>query len=154
MPQHEIHYNIDDILIGRKFPHVHQMMDIMSKEGPNHRRFFHDDSPRLLLTYRPQHCHHMLIATGDFAAAWSARYHLIADRIIRDGEVPQELPGNVRQEAIIAELLDLMTRGEVEVVVFPDSVLARLVSSINNGTAALVGSEMLPPLKKNYYIKR
>ena len=144
MPQHEIHYNIDDILIGRKFPHVHQMMDIMSKEGPNHRRFFHDDSV----------VDDMLIATGDFAAAWSARYHLIADRIIRDGEAPQELPGNVRQEAIIAELLDLMARGEVELVVFPDSVLARLVSSINNGTAALVGSEMLPPLKKNYYIKR
>jgi hypothetical protein len=60
----------------------------------------------------------------------------------------------VRQEAIIAELLDLMARGEVELVVFPDSVLARLVSSINNGTAALVGSEILPPLKKNYYIKR
>ena len=144
MPQHEIHYNIDDILIGRKFPHVHQMMDILSKEGPNHRRLFHEDGV----------VSDMLIATGGFADAWSARYHLIADRIIRDGEVPQELPGNVRQEAIIAELLDLMARGEVELVVFPDSVLARLVSSINNGTAALVGSEMLPPLKKNYYIKR
>lgn len=144
MPQHEIHYNIDDILIGKKFPHVHQMMDIMSKEGPNHRRLFHEDGV----------VSDMLVATGGFADAWSARYHLIADRIIRDGEVPQELPGNVRQEAIIAELLDLMARGEVELVVFPDSILARLISSINNGTAVLVEPEILPPLRKNYYIKR
>lgn len=54
MPQHEIHYNIDDILIGRKFPHVHQMMDILSKEGPNHRRLFHEDGV----------VSDMLIATG------------------------------------------------------------------------------------------
>ena len=144
MPQHEIHYNIDDILIGRKFPHVHQMMDIMSKEGPNHRRFFHDDGV----------VSDMLIATGGFADAWSARYHLIADRIIRDGEIPQELPGNVRQEAIIAELLDLISRGEVELAVFPDSVIARLISSINNGIVVLAEPEILPPLRKNYYIKR
>lgn len=144
MPQHEIHYNIDDILIGRKFPHVHQMMDILSKEGPNHRRLFHEDSV----------VGDMLIATGGFADAWSARYHLIADRIIRDGENNQELPENVRQESIIAELLDLMARGEVELAVFPDSVLARLISSINNGTAILVEPEALPPLRKNYYIKR
>ncbi len=144
MPQHEIHYNIDDILIGRKFPHVHQMMDILSKEGPNHRRLFHEDSV----------VGDMLIATGGFADAWSARYHLIADRIIRDGENTQELPENVRQESIIAELLDLMARGEVELAVFPDSVLARLISSINNGTAILVEPEILPPLRKNYYIKR
>lgn len=144
MPQHEIHYNIDDILIGRKFPHVHQMMDIMSKEGPNHRRFFHDDGV----------VSDMLIATGGFADAWSARYHLIADRIVRDGEAPQELPGNVRQESIIAELLDLITKGEVELVVFPDSVIARLMSSINNGTVVLAEPEILPPLRKNYYIKR
>ncbi|MDD3983811.1 MAG: hypothetical protein WC119_08610 [Synergistaceae bacterium] len=144
MPQHEIHYNIDDILIGRKFPHVHQMMDIMSKEGPNHRRFFHDDGV----------VSDMLIATGGFADAWSARYHLIADRIVRDGEAPQELPGNVRQESIIAELLDLITKGEVELVVFPDSVIARLISSINNGTVVLAEPEILPPLRKNYYIKR
>jgi hypothetical protein len=120
------------------------MMDIMSKEGPNHRRFFHDDGV----------VDDMLIATGDFAAAWSARYHLIADRIIRDGEAPQELPGNVRQEAIVAELLDLISRGEVELVVFPDSVLANLISAINNGNAILVEPETLPPLRKNYYIKR
>ena len=144
MPQHEIHYNIDDILIGRKFPHVHQMMDILSKEGPNHRRLFHEDGV----------VSDMLIATGGFADAWSARYHLIADRINRDGENNQELPGNVRQESIIAELLDLMARGEVELAVFPDSVLARLISSINNGTAILVEPEALPPLRKNYYIKR
>jgi hypothetical protein len=144
MPQHEIHYNIDDILIGRKFPHVHQMMDIMSKEGPNHRRFFHDDGV----------VSDMLIATGGFADAWSARYHLIADRIVRDGEAPQELPGNVRQESIIAELLDLITKGEVELAVFPDSVIARLISSINNGTVVLAEPEILPPLRKNYYIKR
>ena len=144
MPQHEIHYNIDDILIGRKFPHVHQMMDIMSKEGPNHRRFFHDDGV----------VSDMLIATGGFADAWSARYHLIADRIVRDGEAPQELPGNVRQESIIAELLDLITKGEVELVVFPDSVIARLISSINNGTVVLAEPEILPPLRKKYYIKR
>ena len=144
MPQHEFHYNIDDILIGRKFPHVHQMMDIMSKEGPNHRRFFHDDGV----------VSDMLIATGGFADAWSARYHLIADRIVRDGEAPQELPGNVRQESIIAELLDLITKGEVELVVFPDSVIARLISSINNGTVVLAEPEILPPLRKNYYIKR
>ena len=144
MPQHEIHYNIDDILIGRKFPHVHQMMDIMSKEGPNHRRFFHDDGV----------VSDMLIATGGFADAWSARYHLIADRIVRDGVAPQELPGNVRQESIIAELLDLITKGEVELVVFPDSVIARLISSINNGTVVLAEPEILPPLRKNYYIKR
>ncbi|MFA5456496.1 MAG: hypothetical protein WC261_02570 [Synergistaceae bacterium] len=144
MPQHEIHYNIDDILIGRKFPHVHQMMDILSKEGPNHRRLFHEDGV----------VSDMLIATGGFADAWSARYHLIADRIIRDGKNNQELPENVRQESIIAELLDLMARGEVELAVFPDSVLARLISSINNGTAILVEPEALPPLRKNYYIKR
>jgi hypothetical protein len=144
VPQHEIHYNIDDILIGRKFPHVHQMMDILSKEGPNHRRLFHEDGV----------VSDMLIATGGFADAWSARYHLIADRIIRDGKNNQELPENVRQESIIAELLDLMARGEVELAVFPDSVLARLISSINNGTAILVEPEALPPLRKNYYIKR
>lgn len=144
MPQHEIHYNIDDLLIGKKFPHVHQMMDIMSKEGPNHRRFFHDDNV----------VNDILIATGKVEDAWAARYHLIADRIIRDGEAPQELPENVRKESIIAEMLDLMSRGEVELVVFPNSVLARLISSINNGTTILVEPETLPGLRKNYYIKR
>jgi hypothetical protein len=144
MPQHEVHYNIDDLLIGKKFPHVHQMMDIMSKEGPNHRRFFHDDAV----------VNDILVATNGFADAWSARYHLIADRIIRDGEIPQELPENVRKESIIAEMLDLMSRGEIELAVFPNSVLAKLISAVNNGTAILVEPETLPRLRKNYYIKR
>jgi len=38
--------------------------------------------------------------------------------------------------------------------VFPDSVIARLISSINNGTVVLAEPEILPPLRKNYYIKR
>lgn len=144
MPQHEIHYNIDDLLIGRKFPHIHQTMDILSGEGPNHRRLFHDDKA----------VEEMLVATNSYESAWSARYHLVADRIIRDGVNPQELPDNVRKESIIAELFDLMARGEVEMVLFPDSVISQLVGSIISGQTVLVDPLVLPPLKKNYYIKR
>jgi hypothetical protein len=144
MPQHEIHYNIDDIFIGTKFPHVHQTMDILSGEGPNHRRMFHDDGAVA----------DILAATGRYEDAWSARYHLIADRIVRDGANPQDLPENVRKESIIAELMDLIARGDVELVVFPDSMISRLVSSIVNGSVTIVDPTNFPPLKKQYYIKR
>jgi hypothetical protein len=51
-------------------------------------------------------------------------------------------------------MLDLMSRGEIELAVFPNSVLAKLISAVNNGTAILVEPETLPRLRKNYYIKR
>lgn len=144
MPQHEIHYNIDDIFVGEKRPDVHGILDIFSKEGPNHRRAFHDNNVPM----------DVLNATGSLEAAWSARYHLIADRIVRKGDNPQDLPENVRSESIIAEMMDLMARGEVEIVVFPNSVITNLIGSIMNGTARMVAPEELPPLKQNYFIKR
>jgi len=144
VPQHEIHYNIDDIFIGQKMPEVHQILDILSDEGPNHRRLFHDDSTVA----------DVLGATSSYEAAWSARLHLIADRIVRREEAPQELPDNVRKESIIAEMMDLMARGEVELVMFPDSVISSLLSAVMNGTAKVVGPAEFPPLRLNYYIKR
>lgn len=144
MPQHEIHFNIDDLLIGKKFPDVHQFMDILSGEGPNHRRLFHDDKT-VMEVYQ---------ATGSWESAWAAYYHLVADRIVRDGPNPEELPDNVRKESIIAELMDMMARGIVPIVVFPDSVLTNLVGSIMNGKAVLVNPENMQPLREAYFIKR
>lgn len=144
MPQHEIHYNIDDIMIGRKFPDIHQVMDILSGEGPNHRRLFHDDKTVA----------DILTATSSYEAAWASRYHLIADRMVRRGEPDPNLPDNVRKESIIAEMMDLMARGEIEVVVFPDSILTKLVNAIVTGNARLVDPMDLPSLRKQYYIKR
>lgn len=144
MPQHEIHYNIDDIMIGRKFPDIHQVMDILSGEGPNHRRLFHDDKTVA----------DILTATSSYEAAWASRYHLIADRMVRRGEPDPDLPDNVRKESIIAEMMDLMARGEIEVVVFPDSILTKLVNAIVTGNARLVDPMDLPSLRKQYYIKR
>jgi len=144
MPQHEIHFNIDDIMIGRKFPDIHQAMDIFSGEGPNHRRAFHDD----------QIVQDILNSTGSLEAAWSARYHLIADRVVRLGEPTQELPDNVRKESIIAEMMSMMAKGQVEIVMFPNSVLTELISSIINGTAKVVECNEFPALRENYYIKR
>jgi len=144
MPQHEIHYNIDDIFIGQKRPDVHKILDILSDEGPNHRRLFHDDGAVA----------DVFNATGSLEAAWSARLHLIADRIERRGEIPQDLPENVRKESIIAEMMDLIARGEVELVVFPDSVITKLIGSIMNGTTIMVNPEQFPPLRASYYIRR
>ncbi len=144
MPQHEIHFNIDDLLIGKKLVDVHQFMDILSNEGPNHRRLFHDDKV-VMDIYQ---------ATNSLESAWSAYYHLVADRIVRDGPAPDEIPDNVRKESIIAELMDMMSRGIVPIVVFPDSVLTKLIGSIVNGKAILVNPENIPPLKNTYYIKR
>jgi len=144
MPQHEIHYNIDDLMIGRKFADVHQVMDILSGEGPNHRRMFHDNKT----------VSDVLTATGSYEAAWAAHYHLVADRMVRRGEPDPDLPDNVRKESIIAEMLDLMARGEVEVVVFPDSILTKLVNAIMTGNARLVDPMNMPVLRKQYYIKR
>ena len=144
MPQHEIHYNIDDIFIGQKMPDVHQILDILSDEGPNHRRMFHDDGA-VADTW---------IATHSLEATWSARLHLIADRMVRRGDVPQELPQNVRQESIIAEMMDLMARGEIELVMFPNSVIVSLLNSISNGTAKIVDPSDIRPLRANYYIRR
>jgi hypothetical protein len=144
MPQHEIHYNIDDLMIGRKFADVHQVMDILSGEGPNHRRLFHDNKT----------VSDVLEATGSYEAAWAAHYHLVADRLVRRGEPDPDLPDNVRKESIIAEMLDLMARGEVEVVVFPDSILTKLVNAIMTGNARLVDPMNIPVLRKQYYIKR
>jgi hypothetical protein len=144
MPQHEIHYNIDDLMIGRKFADVHQVMDILSGEGPNHRRVFHDNKT----------VSDILAATGSYEAAWAAHYHLVADREVRRGEPDPDLPENVRKESIIAEMLDLMARGEVEVVVFPNSILTKLVNAIMTGDARLVDPLDLPSLRKQYYIKR
>ncbi|MFA5177030.1 MAG: hypothetical protein WC440_02620 [Candidatus Omnitrophota bacterium] len=144
MPQHEIHYNIDDLMIGRKFADVHQVMDILSGEGPNHRRMFHDNKT----------VSDILAATGSYEAAWASHYHLIADRLVRKGEPDPDLPDNVRKESIIAEMLDLMARGEVEIVVFPDSILTKLVNAIVTGGARLVDPTDIPVLRKQYYIKR
>lgn len=144
MPQHEIHYNIDDLMIGRKFADVHQVMDILSGEGPNHRRVFHDDKTVF----------DILGATGSYEAAWAAHYHLVADRMVRKGEPDPDLPDNVRKESIIAEMMDLMARGEVEIVVFPDSVLSKLVNAIVTGNARIVTPTDVPGLRKQYYIKR
>lgn len=144
MPQHEIHYNIDDLMIGRKFADVHQVMDILSGEGPNHRRLFHDNKT----------VSDILEATGNYEAAWAAHYHLVADRLVRRGEPDPDLPENVRKESIIAEMLDLMARGEVEVVVFPNSILTKLVNAIMTGNARLVDPMNMPVLRKQYYIKR
>jgi hypothetical protein len=144
MPQHEIHYNIDDLLIGFKCPEVHQIMDIFSKEGPNHRRVFHTN----------QTVFDVLESTGSLESAWSTVYHLVADRTIREGEHTQELPDNVRKESIIAEMFDLMARGEVPIVLFPNSVLSRLICAIQDGTAQIVDPQDLPNLKETYYIKR
>jgi len=119
-------------------------MDILSKEGPNHRRLFHDN----------QTVQDVLEATNSLESAWSAHYHLVADRLIREGEPTQELPDNVRKESIIAEMFDLMTRGEVPIVLFPNSVLSRLISAILDGTAQIVDPLNLPNLKETYYIKR
>lgn len=144
MPQHEIHFNIDDLLIGEKFVDVHQFMDILSNEGPNHRRLFHDDKT-VMEVYQ---------ATKSWESAWAAYYHLVADRIVRDGPSPEEIPDNVRKESIIAEMMDMMARGIVPIVVFPDSILTRLVGSIINGKAVLVKPENMQSLKSVYYIKR
>ncbi|MDD3087980.1 MAG: hypothetical protein PHP89_05390 [Candidatus Omnitrophica bacterium] len=144
MPQHEIHFNIDDLLIGKKLVDVHQFMDILSNEGPNHRRLFHDDKT-VMDVYQ---------ATNSLESAWSAYYHLVADRIVRDGPAPDEIPDNVRKESIIAELMDMMARGIVPIVVFPDSILTKLIGSIVNGNAVLVNPENMQPLKDVYYIKR
>lgn len=144
MPQHEIHYNINDLMIGCKGSTVHQFMDILSGEGPNHRRLFHDDKT-VIDVYN---------STGNLKDAWSAYYHLVADRVVRDGPNTEELPDNVRKESIIAEMLDMMADGLIPIVVFPDSVLTKLVGSIINGKAVLVDPSDLQPLKSVYYIKR
>lgn len=144
MPQHEIHYNINDILIGRKGAMVHQFMDILSGEGPNHRRLFHDDKT-VMDVYN---------STGSLEDAWSAYYHLVADRVMRDGPNPEELPDNVRKESIVAEMLDMMADGLIPIVVFPNSILTKLVGSIISGKAILVDPGDLQPLKRVYYIKR
>lgn len=144
MPQHEIHYNIDDIMIGKKFTDVHQFMDILSGEGPNHRRLFHDDKT-VTDIYQ---------ATRSLEAAWAAYYHLVADRVVRDGPTPEDLPDNVRKESIIAEMLDLMAAGKIPIVVFPDSIITKLVGAIIHGDAVLVEPNQLQSLKKAYYIKR
>jgi hypothetical protein len=78
----------------------------------------------------------------------------VADRTIREGEPTQELPDNVRKESIIAEMFDLMARGEVPIVLFPNSVLSRLICAIQDGTAKIVDPQDLPTLKETYYIKR
>jgi len=144
MPQHEIHYNINDLLIGSKGANVHQFMDILSGEGPNHRRLFHDDKTVM----------EVYSSTGSLEDAWTAYYHLVADRIVRDGPNPEELPDNVRKESIIAELFDLMADGIIPIVVFPNSILIKLIGSIINGKAMLVNPEDLQPLKNIYYIRR
>jgi hypothetical protein len=144
MPQHEIHYNIDDLMIGKKFPDVHQLMDILAGEGPNHRRLFHNDETVA----------EVFQATQSFEAAWSAYYHLVADRIVRDGAPTEELPDNVRKESILAEMLNLMVTGKVPIVVFPDSILTKLVGAVVNGSAILIDPENMQPLKKTYYINR
>lgn len=131
-------------MIGRKFADVHQVMDILSGEGPNHRRMFHDNKT----------VSDILAATGSYEAAWASHYHLIADRLVRKGEPDPDLPDNVRKESIIAEMLDLMARGEVEIVVFPDSILTKLVNAIVTGGARLVDPTDIPVLRKQYYIKR
>jgi hypothetical protein len=144
MPQHEIHFNIDDLMIGDKYIDVHQFMDIFSNEGPNHRRLFHDDKT-VMEVYQ---------ATGSLEPAWSAYYHLIADRIVRDGPAPENMPDNVRKESIIAEMMDMMAKGIVPIVVFPNSILTKLVESIVTGKAVLVDPENMQPLRSVYYIKR
>ena len=144
MPQHEIHYNVNDILIGRKGAMVHQFMDILAGEGPNHRRLFHDDKT-VMDVYN---------STGSLEDAWSAYYHLVADRVMRDGPNPEELPDNVRKESIVAEMLDMMADGLIPIVVFPNSILTKLVGSIISGKAILVDPGNLQPLKSVYYIKR
>lgn len=144
MPQHEIHFNIDDLMIGDKYIDVHQFMDIFSNEGPNHRRLFHDDKT-VMEVYQ---------ATGSLESAWSAYYHLVADRIVRDGPAPENMPDNVRKESIIAEMMDMMAKGIVPIVVFPNSILTKLVESIVTGKAVLVDPENMQPLRSVYYIKR
>ncbi|MFA5137153.1 MAG: hypothetical protein WC489_07250 [Patescibacteria group bacterium] len=94
MPAHPYHCNIDLFILGRKFNHVHDMLDAFAKEvGPNHRDHFHDDDGVAMVFYQ----------TGDIYAAWSAFYHITLDFLNDD----------VGVEDCIAEFMRRYWSGEI-----------------------------------------
>lgn len=94
MPAHPFHENIDILILGKCFPHVHDMLDINAKEiGPNHRQEHHNDKGVAMVYY----------STGDIFAAWSAYYHICLDFVNDD----------VGPSACIAEFLRRYWNGEI-----------------------------------------
>lgn len=94
MPAHDFHENIDILIIGKKFPYVHDSIDSFAKEiGPNHRDHFHNDDGVAMIFYQ----------SGDICAAWSAYYHMCLDRVNDD----------VGPSSCIAEFLRRYWSGEI-----------------------------------------
>lgn len=94
MPAHELHLNVDLIMIGRKYPAVHKTLDaLQGLLQSGHREFMHDYNA-VQQVYKQ---------TGDVRQAWSAYYHIILD----------SLSDSFGKDECIARLLYFVERNEI-----------------------------------------
>jgi len=72
MPEHYLHEVIDILVLGKKYPQVHDFMDQMQPfMQANHRLYYHDEKTIHMITR----------ATGDILAGESAYLHILLDEI-------------------------------------------------------------------------
>ena len=72
MPAHELHLNVDLIMIGKKFPQVHKSLDaLQSLLQSGHREYLHDYNAVLDVYKQTRNIHE----------AWAAFYHIVLDNL-------------------------------------------------------------------------